>query len=315
MAREVAIRRGGRIIVNARVCGQRDVFPDPPGMYMDRPDGRRIRVDQARHPNGARIPLPAGWDGCWIGHRWVTAREYDQLAYNEEPKMDEQKHKAVMEALAELIRSQLEGQDRGRFACVKRLAVIGQKLMTEMRPCADDAMLNANFENGDDIGDDAMGDVYPRRLRRGAIIGPGDDQQQMVREMMALIGPAMSGLHSNNEARRRSAVAQELSELVDVRARLEAEPVADRGAIARLTKRIDAILAAIEEEKQPEGDEDGLHVVSAVDVRRHQAEPDGRVIDAAYADGPRADGEGRGAGALRAGDEARGAPGGVGFGG
>lgn len=54
--------------------------------------------------------------------------------------MDQDKHKAAMSAISDLIRSQLEGEDRTRFASVKRLAVIGQKLMTELRPNAGRAM-------------------------------------------------------------------------------------------------------------------------------------------------------------------------------
>jgi hypothetical protein len=230
--------------------------------------------------------------------------------------MDQEKHKTVMGALSELIKSQLEGEDRHRFASVKRLAVIAQKLMMEMGPRAGDAQANADFENGD-FGERGMG-VY--NGIGGALIGGGGDQQQMVRETMAMMAPMLSGLQGQTEGRRRESVARELNELLDARGRLSM-PVpgvrdgADEAAIVRLTKRIDAILAAMEEEEKTEGDEDGIPVVSAVDVRRHQADEGHRVIDAAYVDGARPDGEACGALALRARDEAGGAPDGVGHGG
>ena len=286
MARDIEIRRGGRVLAYGRACGHRDIGYG----------GHLVDVE----PGELRLV--------------ATVQE-------EERNMDEQKHTAVMDALAELIRSQLAGKDRARFACVKRLAVIGQKLMTEMRPGADDAETNVNFENGDDIGD-GIGVYGGRRLGQiGGIVGGGGDQQQMVREMLALVGPAMSGLHGQNDARRRESMARELNELLDARVRLMDERTSPLGAgpsaaaVERLTRRIDAILVAMGEDEQKEGDEDGLSVVSAVDVRRHQAGQGERVLDAAHADGAFADGEGRRAGALRQGDEARGAPDGVGIGG
>ncbi len=217
--------------------------------------------------------------------------------------MDQDKHKEVMGALSDLIRSQLEGEDRMRFACVKRLAVIGQKLMTEMSPRPEDAQLDDEFN-------DEGGEFIVPRARRGRMIVGGNDQQQMVREVMALAGPAFSGIQGQSDAKRRESVARELNELLAARTLLETP-----AAIEKLTKRIDAILAAMNEEDKKEGDEDELHVVPAVDVRRHQAGQNGRVIDAAYADGAVPDGEGRYEGALPAGNEAWGAPNGVGFGG
>jgi len=223
--------------------------------------------------------------------------------------MDKDKHKAALDALAELIRGELAGEDRARFSRVCRLALIGQKLMVELNPRAED--VDEEIE-GDEFHQ--LGGVYPARRRRHGelILGAGNDQQQMVRETLAMLGPAMGGLQQQNDARRRESMARELNQLIDAREVLKEQ---DQAAAGMLTKRIDAILAAMGEEEKPKGDEDGLSVVPAVDVRRHQAEPSlGRLNE----DDPQwslADGEGGGAGALRAGDEPGRAPQVVGHGG
>jgi hypothetical protein len=192
---------------------------------------------------------------------------------------------------------------------VKRLAVIGQKLMTELRPSPEDAQQDerAAWPGGDFEGDEfGVGQMPPRLMNQ--IIGAGNDQQQMVRELMALLGPAFGGLKGQSDAQRRAHAARELNNLLEARVRLELDKPSQSEAIERLTKRIDAILVAMQEEEKKEGDEDGLHMVPAVDVRRYQAGEADRVIDAAHVDGPFPDREGRRAGALPEGDEAGGAP-------
>jgi hypothetical protein len=222
--------------------------------------------------------------------------------------MDQTKHKAVMDALSELIRSQLEGDDRHRFASAHRLAVIGQKLMLEMAPRPEDISLD---EDENMMGDDGFG-IPIRRARRGVMIRGGDDQQQMVRETMAMIGPVFNGLQEQNGAKLREARARELNDLIGARALLSVGADRDETAKTKLTKRIDAILTEIAKE---EGDEDGLRVVPAVDVRRHQAGPGERIIDKADTERPLAHGKAGDELALRARDAVRGAPDGVGVGG
>ena len=276
MAGMVELRRNGQIVGHARICGQGDV----------------------------------GLEGDWIGEHSATAREYDGPVYREEVSMDKDKHKAALDALSELIRGELAGDDRARFSRVGRLAVIGQKLMLEMAPRASD--VDEDDPDADIIGEYGDG-PFQRRRRRGALVlGGGNDQQQMVRETLAMIAPAMGGLQQHNVARRRESAARELNELLSAREALQGT-VANAPAVEKLTKRIDAILAAMgEEDKPPQGDEDGLSMVPAVDVRRHQARPDFGGFNAGDPYGPFPHGEGGGAGALRAGDEARGAPEGVG---
>lgn len=228
--------------------------------------------------------------------------------------MDQEKHKAAMNALSELIRSQLEGEERGRFASVKRLAVIGQKLMTEMSPRPED--VEDYFEGNDIVG--AGNYDFPRPRQMGQIIGAGNDQQQMVREVMAMLSPAFSNIEKQNDAQRRASVARELNELLRARERLTdlaQAAVYQPGAIEKLTTRIETILFEMVREEKKEGDEDGLHMVPAVDVRRHQAGENGLVFDEANPDLVVPYGEGRRAGALPEGDEAWGAPNRVGHGG
>lgn len=208
-----------------------------------------------------------------------------------------------MDALADLIRSQLESGDRARFASVKRLAVIAQKLMMELAPSAADAEQDADFALGDDF---AMGPIVRNRNVIGGLRA-GDDQQQMVREVMAAIGPVVGGQQRLNVAKRRESMARELNDLLDARGRLSM-PVpgirefADDAAIRSLTRRIDAILAEVATDEQTEGDEDGLHVVPAVDVRRHQAGQGIPVDDDVDPQRPFADGEAGDEGAVHAGD-------------
>jgi len=208
--------------------------------------------------------------------------------------MNEQKHKAALDALSDLIRSQLDSEDRGRFASVKRLSVIGQKLMTEMTPRAEHAQQDRDMA---DYGDD---DGNGFGMIRNPIAIRGNDQQQMVREVMALAGPIFGGMQNEQNAKKRESRARELNELISARATLGGEtPI--------LTNRINEILSEMG------ANEDGLSMVPAVDVRRHQAGPIGGVLDAIDAQRPLADGEGRGPGALQAGDEARNAANGVGL--
>ena len=47
--------------------------------------------------------------------------------------MNKDKHQAAIDALSELMRSELDGDMRGRFACLNRLAVLAQKLQHALR--------------------------------------------------------------------------------------------------------------------------------------------------------------------------------------
>ena len=272
MARDLVVRRGGEIVGHARVCGHDDIFPQELPEHRDE--------------------------------------------YGEEVSMsmdkDKHKHKAALDALSELIRGELAGEDRARFSRVGRLALIGQRLMVEMNPRAEDVDDEPDVE---DFGQ--LGAYYPpRRRRRGAelAIGPGADQQQVVREMLAMFTPAMGGLQQQNSARRRESTARELNELLSAREMLQGV-VANEPAVEKLTKRIDAILAAMSEEEKPKGDEDGLSMVPAVGVRRHQTEPGLGGLDQGDPQWPLADREGGGEGTFGAGDNAGRAPQVVGHGG
>lgn len=243
--------------------------------------------------------------------------EHHDDDYGEEASMsmDKDKHKAALDALSELIRGELSGEDRARFSRVGRLALIGQKLMVEMNPRAEDIDDEADMDEFGQIG--GVG-VYnaPRRRRRGDLlaIGPGADSQQMVREMLAMFTPAMGGLQQQNDAKRRESMARELNELLSAREMLQGT-VANEPAVEKLTTRIDAILTAMGEEEKPKGDEDGLSMVPAVGVRRHQTEPGLGGLDQGDPQWPLADRERGGEGALGAGDDAGRAPQAVGHGG
>ena len=101
--------------------------------------------------------------------------------------MNKDKHQAAIDALSELMRSELDGDMRGRFACVNRLAVLAQKLQIEINPRPEDM---------DEHEQDAYGiNVVDHGIIRGGGAMHGGDQQQMAREMLAMIGPAMEAGH------------------------------------------------------------------------------------------------------------------------
>jgi hypothetical protein len=222
--------------------------------------------------------------------------------------MNKDKHQAAIDALSELMRSELDCDSRGRFACVNRLAVLAQKLQIEMNPRPEDMDEQQN-EYGINVADHGI-------IRGGGAMGAamyGGDQAQMAREMLAMIGPAMGGLQGNNEAKKRESMARELNELLDARNRFlfgtgaqDPEAVA---AAARLTKRINVLTELVsqeEEEEKPHAQAPELHVVPAVDVRRHQAGEGHGQGDAPHARRALPDGEGGREGALREGGEAGG---------
>lgn len=217
--------------------------------------------------------------------------------------MNQEKHKAVLDALSELIRSELESDDRSRFSSVNRLAVIGQKLILELNPRPEDA-------HG--MGVDALG--YGQIMAPNQAIfgggGFGGDQAQLAREMIALMGPAFGGIAGQNDAKRRESMVVELNALIEAHARFRLDPN-ETEALNTISKRIDGVLAAMKEEEK-NGDEDGLQLVPAVDVRRHQAvenfEHHGGGID----QGALTYGEGRHEGAVPEGGEAGTAPAGLG---
>jgi len=155
--------------------------------------------------------------------------------------MNKDKHQAAIDALSELMRSELDGDMRGRFACVNRLAVLAQKLQIEMNPRPED--MDAHEQ-------DAYGiNVVDHGIIRGGGAMHGGDQQQMAREMLAMIGPAMSGLQGNNEAKKRESMARELNELLTARRMLQIDQQPDADAVAKLTKRINALTDLVSQEE------------------------------------------------------------------
>lgn len=212
--------------------------------------------------------------------------------------MNKEKHQAAIDALSELMRSELDGDARGRFASVNRLAVLAQKLQIEMNPRPEDM---DQYNDGMMMEAQIGGGI----IRGGGIYG--GDQAQMAREMLAMIGPAMNGLQGNNEAKRRESMARELTELLTARSVLQNSKEPDAEAVARLTKRIHVLTERVsqeEEQENPDAHAPEVHVVPALGVRGHQAGEDRGQGDAGHACGALPDGEGGGDGALRAGGEA-----------
>jgi hypothetical protein len=215
-----------------------------------------------------------------------------------EKNMNDAKHKAAMDALNDLILSELQSGDRQRFASVKRLSVIAQRLLLQNNPTAEDV----GVDGDEDVDGDEYGMVMPRRRRHvgnAVIMGAGADQHQQLREMLAMLGPAIGGLKNQSDARREESVARELNELLQARQELQ--------GLERLPiqKRIDTILVAMGEETAKEGDEDGLLLVPTVDVRRHQVGAGLGGFDPAGRDRPFPYGEGRDPRAVEEGREAR----------
>src|SRR5258708_36062278 len=198
--------------------------------------------------------------------------------------MDEVKHKAAVDALNDLILSELQRDSRHRFASVKRLSVIAQRLLIECAPRPEDATVP-------EIGDyDGEGMMAPRL--HGDFIGAGNDQAQMVREMVGIFSPAMRAQETSNRAKERETTARELNEVLDARERLQDEERAP------VTARINEILKEMSQD-------DGLSLVPAGDERRHQV---GAIVvrgDAGHPERALPDSAGSRESALQAGDEDR----------
>jgi len=226
--------------------------------------------------------------------------------------MDKTKLKTAMDALTDLMRSELDSEERGKFARVNRLTVLASKLQME----------DAQPEDMDDENQVGAGDLYGDGMGMN-IIGPahriaphvGGDQAQMVREMLGAIGPQMEAQSASNRARERSEMARELNELLDARARVQFGDNADPAMAAMLTKRIKALSAQIAQQEDNEDDaatdiplapERDLHVVHPFGLRGHQAGEGGRLLDPGEPRRLVADGEGGGEGAAQARAEAGG---------
>lgn len=217
--------------------------------------------------------------------------------------MNEEKHKVVMDALADLIRSELDSTSRSRFASVQRMAVLGQKLQLEMHPRPEDAE-----EGYDEHMGDIDGGIIARPRRAMRMVG-GGDQMQLVHEMMAMAQPLLEGNKQQVIAAQRASEASELRDLIEtVKMFPEGDPSMEavRQRICSLMADIKSVQPTTVEDYLKEGDEDGLHMVPAVDVRRHQAGQDGPIIDADHDERPFADREGGDDAALREGDGPRG---------
>ena len=170
--------------------------------------------------------------------------------------MDNAKHKAALDALNDLILSELQGEGRQRFASVKRLAMIAQKLLLENDLRPEDAR-RPRFPgdiDGDFDGPDFVGGGGQLQVAGGF----GGDQNQMVREMFAAFNPMLKAQQEQNVAKERETLARELNQLLVARDKLKPS---ERFPV---TERINEILTEMK------GKEDGLSLVPAFDVRRHQ---------------------------------------------
>lgn len=203
--------------------------------------------------------------------------------------MNGDKHAAAMSALNELILSELQSEDRNRFASVQRLSVIAQKLLL----CNTEALhpedaRNRHHHHFGGYGAVQLGDaedVGPNPYVMQMPLPP--DQGQMVREMLAAINPIAKSTKEQNDAKKRASLAAELNQLMLARERAQFH---ERNL---LTERIEEIL-----KEMRKGDEDELSLVPAVPVRGHQAGTD---VDGDDESGPEracADGEGCSASAI-----------------
>jgi len=214
--------------------------------------------------------------------------------------MDSAKHKAAVDALNELILSELQSEGRDRFGSVQRLSVIAQKLL--MANTSDLRPEHVHMPRGEffEMGDAVMANPYP------PLIGAGNDQAQMVREMLAAFNPAMESQKEQNVAREREAVARELNQLLSAREKM------DPAGADLVTGRINEILNDMKYGKE---DEDGLSLVPALDVRRREIGTRIGEHHEAGTERPLADGERGGPLALPAGHRAQHDPESVGDGG
>lgn len=192
--------------------------------------------------------------------------------------MNKDRHQAAVAAMTELIRGELDSDDRARFARVQRLCRAAHKLLLEGDVRAKDFRgpgpqngMGAIFPGAAWDGIDGeiqdppdLGEAYPQAGMGQFMQMPGVplDQAGLVRQMLQMMGP----LNLQNEARAKESEAHELNELLMARRMLEGsnEP-AEKDTAARLTARIDALTARIGKE-QPHAAAD---LVLAEPLRRH----------------------------------------------
>lgn len=228
--------------------------------------------------------------------------------------MDAAKHKAALNALNELMVSELSGEGRDKFARVNRLTVLASKLQMEEPKPEDVSQENQNLEDGaygfGGIGGGGamMANPYPI----GRVVGAGGDQLQLVHEIVAMAGPHLEAQASAARAQQRKAMASELNELIKARAQLIAIG-GEHEQARQLTKRISELTQTFAQEDPddekpadniPAYPDRELRVVHPVDVRGHQARDDRRLLDAGDIGRAIANREAGGAGVIEARAEA-----------
>ena len=208
--------------------------------------------------------------------------------------MDQAKHKAALDALTDLMLSELGGDGRDKFARVNRLTTLASKLQME----------SARPEDMDPShGIDMIGDFHGNMLpARGVIGGIGQlgDQAQAVREMLQLMAPQIDAQAASAEARQREAMASELNRLLS--ARKLAQAANDHELDMQLDKRIKVLAREIAEQESETDDnatdipvqpDRELRVVYPLALRGHQAREE-RLLDVGEPRGAGPDGEGSG---------------------
>lgn len=182
--------------------------------------------------------------------------------------MDETKFKTAMVALTDLMRSELDGDDRHKFARIGRITVLAQKLQMEGNPRPEDMDQEGAMMGMDPYG--GYGAIMPGRAV--PMLGAGNDQQQMVREMLGVLGPQLTASGDASRARVRADQARELNDLMMAHRMSQTGDDADPAMAAQLQKRIKTLTAQMSAEEEEEI-EDG----KAADVPVHPG-PDVHVV-------------------------------------
>ena len=234
-------------------------------------------------------------------------------AVEEAPSAIEQTHARAAKALADLVAATLATEDVHRFHDAARIAVIGRELMQIGAKKARDLLDMARNPGlrhrhhgevgGVDFGvqDDGVGGpmVQPNFIGGGAMafggiggVGPLD-QNELIRHMMGLLGPAQQTMAEMNRSQAARAEAEEMESLLRMKNEYGALLGGESEAIAEIDKRLETLKKGMKV-RNDAGKDDVVHPELP---RGHRAEVQGIEGDPRHGLRPHAPGGGGDAGA------------------
>ncbi len=136
--------------------------------------------------------------------------------------------------LEDLVAVTLRGGERGRFAQVQRLAVIGQQLEAAVGTRVDDFPEAAEAMGVDGfiapgVGRNLVAPVAVGRIPIAHGVPPDDDRMGLIRQALLLVGPYVQAVTEGQRAQGRAEDARELAALGEALDRAEARVAEARG--------------------------------------------------------------------------------------